>query len=679
MLKRMSNPKIQELLHSGRHEEAELRLREICGGTGADAESWFFLGVLSGMRGDATSAESGFRKALALMPDFLQAQFNLAIALRDQGKLDEALAELEALVSKQPQHADAWSTLGYLYVRLERHDEAERCFRAALAVNPVFPDALTNLGNVLASRQCWDEAIGCHRRALAAAPTHGGAAINLGSALVALGSFEEAITAFRQAITANPENVDAHVQLGMALNHLGKRQEAEQAFRKVLRLFPGHGEAQYFLAALGAGDRPHTAPPEYVLKLFDGYADTFDSELVGKLQYCAPEAILHAVQAVFAERRNLDVLDLGCGTGLCGTLFKHLSRMLAGVDLSPKMVAKARARVVYDELEIGELTDALCKRDGCLDLVLAADVFIYVGDLFAVFEATAKALRPTGIFAFSVEIANAEEGESYILRRTGRYAHTLAYVTQLAHRFGFERVSVEETCIRLDEDQPVMGVICVLQRMAYLPVVDECPEEELVSKVGEQRTPEATQVTAKKNYEAFLATIPAEVHRREEKLPSDLRLMNAKPMVKLARIRQSVETLFTYAEGFVACRKGCAYCCHQAIDISSLEAAYIQEKTGIRHARVSTPIQRDPMGFSEKTPCPFLKQGACSIYEYRPLICRIAVNLDSDPYWCEFENWHKPGGAVPKPSFRSIYNAYTELNQKTGSLMADIRDFFPVV
>lgn len=200
-----------------------------------------------------------------------------------------------------------------------------------------------------------------------------------------------------------------------------------------------------------------------------------------------------------------------------------------------------------------------------------------------------------------------------------------------------------------------------------------------MTEAGQPRTPEETQETAKKNYEAFLAAIPAEVHRREEKLPGDLRLMNAKPMVKLARIRKSVETLFAYADGYVACRKGCAYCCHQAIDISRLEAEYIQEKTGIRHAQVSIPQQRDPLGFAEKTPCPFLKQGVCSIYEYRPLICRIAVNLDSDPYWCEFENWHKLGGSVPKPTFHSIYNAYTELNEKAGSLMADIRDYFPAV
>lgn len=457
---------IQNLLQTGHHAEAERRLKELCAGPAANAESWFFLGVLAGMRGDASGAESGFRKALVLNPDFLQAQFNLGIALRDQGRLDEACAELEAVVAKQPQHADAFNALGYVYTRLERHDDAERCFRAALARNPVFPDALTNLGNVLASRKCWAEAVGYHRRALAVAPAHGGAAINLGSALVVLGRFAEAAAAFRQAIAANPANAEAHVQLGTTLNQSGKRQEAERAFREALRISPEHSEAQYFLAALGAGERPHTAPPEYVSRLFDGYAETFDAELVGKLLYRTPEALLGAVQAALAERWDLDVLDLGCGTGLCGVLFKPLSRTLAGVDLSSKMVAKAHARAIYDELEIGELTEALRKREESLDVVLAADVFIYVGELDSVFQAAARALRPTGVLAFSVETTNAEEGEGCVLRSTGRYAHAQAYVTQLSQRYGFVPVSVEDLCIRLEDDQPIIGAIHVLRRAA---------------------------------------------------------------------------------------------------------------------------------------------------------------------------------------------------------------------
>lgn len=204
-------------------------------------------------------------------------------------------------------------------------------------------------------------------------------------------------------------------------------------------------------------------------------------------------------------------------------------------------------------------------------------------------------------------------------------------------------------------------------------------KEKAMTDAVQPRTREETQEIAKKNYEAFLAAIPAEIFRREEKLPGDLRLMNAKPMVKLARIRKSVETLFAYADGHVVCKAGCAYCCHLKIEVSRLEAEYIGEKTGVVPAVLGEVVPRDPHAFSEQTPCPFLKKGVCSIYEYRPLICRIHVNMDVDDYWCRFENWNNPGGAVPKPTFNSILNAFIELNQKSGSAVADIRDYFPVV
>lgn len=455
---------VQNLLQAGRYAEAEKCVQEICAGPSANAESWFFLGVLSGMRGDAAGAEKLFRKVLTLAADFPQAQFNLGIALRDQGRLDEARTELEVVVAKQPQHADAFNALGYVNLLLERHDDAERCFRTALASNPGLPDALTNLGSVLASRECWVEAVGYHRRALAAAPDHDGAAINLGGALVALGRIEEAISAFRQAIAAKPGNAEAHARLGVVLMQSGKRQEAELAFRDAIRIAPEHSEAQYFLAMLGAGSSPKMVPSEYVARLFDGYAEKFDAELVGKLQYRTPEVLFNAVSLALADRQGLDVLDLGCGTGLCGVLFKPLSRRLAGVDISSRMVAKAHERAVYDELETGELTDALRKREGALDVVLAADVFVYVGDLDPVFQATVAALRPAGILAFSVEADTELTEEGYVLRSTGRYAHTQPYVARLAQQYGFVPVSVEDLCIRMDFGKPIIGTIYVMRR-----------------------------------------------------------------------------------------------------------------------------------------------------------------------------------------------------------------------
>lgn len=460
---------IQKLLQAGRHAEAESRLQVICAGPAADAESWFFLGALSGMRGDAASAERYFSEALALKPEFLQARFNLGIAFRDQGRHDKARAEIEAVVAVEPGHAEACNVLGCLYVDLDRLDEAEQLFRDALARAPAFPDALTNLGNVLSSRQRWAEAIGFYQRALELAPGHGVAALNLsnallslGGTLVKLGCVNEAMASFKQAITINPENAEAYVQLGGAFRQCGNLQAAEQAYREAIRIRPDYPDAHYFLATLGSGSLLQRAPAEYVVRTFDEYAETFDNELVNKLQYQGPEMLLDAVQATLVGRRNLDVIDLGCGTGLCGTLFKPLARTLTGVDLSPKMAAKARARSIYDEIEVGELTIALLKREQAFDLAIAADVFIYIGELASVFEAVAQTLRSGGGFAFSVETAKTGEGQRYVLRNTGRYAHSQAYITELAHRHFFELVLQKGVDIRLENGQPVRGDIYML-------------------------------------------------------------------------------------------------------------------------------------------------------------------------------------------------------------------------
>lgn len=109
--------------------------------------------------------------------------------------------------------------------------------------------------------------------------------------------------------------------------------------------------------------------------------------------------------------------------------------------------------------------------------------------------------------------------------------------------------------------------------------------------------------------------------------------------------------------------------------MSRIKAECIGEKTGVIPARLGEVVSRDLQVFSKHTLCPLLKKRVCSIYEYRPLICRVYVSLDVDDYWCRFENWHKLGDFVPKPTF----NAYAELRQKSGSAGADIRDYFSAV
>jgi len=163
---------------------------------------------------------------------------------------------------------------------------------------------------------------------------------------------------------------------------------------------------------------------------------------------------------------GLSVLDLGCGTGLCGPLFRPLAATLAGVDLSPAMIDKARRRGVYDRLEVGDLVTALRRAPGAADLLVAADVLVYVGDLAPVLSAAAAALRPGGLFAFSVE---EHSGAGFTLLPTRRYAHSAEYVNSEAARVGLEVIHLHGAIARTENGRDVPALIIILRRPAGAP------------------------------------------------------------------------------------------------------------------------------------------------------------------------------------------------------------------
>jgi predicted TPR repeat methyltransferase len=181
---------------------------------------------------------------------------------------------------------------------------------------------------------------------------------------------------------------------------------------------------------------------------------------VGKLGYRGPRLLLDAVRRLLPAR-PIDLIDLGCGTGLCGTLFRPIARHIVGVDLSPTMLDLARRTGSYDELARADIAAVLQGRPQSADLVLAADVFIYVGELAPVLAAARDALRLGGLFAFTLETTSRGD---YVLERTRRYAHSLAYVRRLAIDAGLIERSVSTGFLRGGEEGPVTGSVVVLSR-----------------------------------------------------------------------------------------------------------------------------------------------------------------------------------------------------------------------
>jgi predicted TPR repeat methyltransferase len=203
----------------------------------------------------------------------------------------------------------------------------------------------------------------------------------------------------------------------------------------------------------------------YVRALFDRYADRFDRDLLGKLGYAAPEllrvAVDRLVEPAVGDAAKLRVFDLGCGTGLAGVAFRPLAAHLAGVDLSPRMVEKARQRGLYDVLEVGDVVAALQAADSW-DLLVAADVLVYIGDLAPVFQAAAGALAPGGLFAATVERAPEEAG--FTLGPARRYAHGERYVRESAAAAGLTVRLIEPCTPRREKGVGVPGLLVIVGR-----------------------------------------------------------------------------------------------------------------------------------------------------------------------------------------------------------------------
>jgi predicted TPR repeat methyltransferase len=299
-----------------------------------------------------------------------------------------------------------------------------------------------------------------YRDALEIAPELVDAHVGLGTCLRLLDRPEEARAAFEDALALEHGSVEANFALANLLRARGDLAESAERYRRVLAAAPEHAEARYFLSVVTPGETPESIPDSLVRDLFDSYADSFESHLVDRLGYRGPEILRGSVGSTI-DFVGLTVVDLGCGTGLCGPPFRDLAERLIGVDLSPRMLEKARERDVYDELRVEDLSTTLRSGSDLFDLAVAAEVLGYVGELKPLFRDCAGALRRGGRFAFTAE--QADEGESFVLLRGGRFAHGRGYLEERAADAGFEIECYAEAVIRTEDGQPVRSHVYVLR------------------------------------------------------------------------------------------------------------------------------------------------------------------------------------------------------------------------
>ena len=395
----------------------------------ADAHS--NLGTVLDCEGDSAAAENEFRAAIAVQPEHAEAHLNLGDILKKRGLFAEACAAYEKVIALRPNDPKAYGRLGEILWRQGRRDEATAAIVRNSEMNPDDPYAFVILGGIF-----WDQ-----------------------------DRTREAIEAYERALELNPRHNNANHVLAMVLNLLGRKEEAADVWRRWLAVDPENPIPRHQLVACEGGDIPTRAADDFVVKVFDSFSETFDEKLQ-KLQYRAPEIVTAALAAEYGgPRAALDILDAGCGTGLCAPLLRPFARCLDGVDLSPGMLEKATARGGYDDLQAAELTAFLAALDSEYDSIVSADTLCYFGDLDAVMHAAAGALRPSGTLIFTVEkSAESESSAGFKLESTGRYTHTDEYIRAALSRAAFEVRSMDGVVLRQEYFKPVNGFAVVARK-----------------------------------------------------------------------------------------------------------------------------------------------------------------------------------------------------------------------
>jgi predicted TPR repeat methyltransferase len=277
------------------------------------------------------------------------------------------------------------------------------------------------------------------------------------------GDLPAAADLLEQAIELAPNFTSAWFTLGEIREQLKERDKAIAAFREARRSDPEdqHG-ASLHLIRLG-DEQMSEMPKAYVQALFDQYAPRFEHTLINDLGYRAPNLIFKAVLAARVAAKKpaffKRAIDLGCGTGLAASAFARNVDHFIGVDLSPRMIEKARATGLYAELEVAEMLQGLCARpDASANLILAADAMVYVADIAPVLKEAARVLAPGGLIAFTTET---HDGEGVIIGDGLRYAHAAAHVRTEVDAAGLKLSLLDDRSARNEDNTPVPGLVAV--------------------------------------------------------------------------------------------------------------------------------------------------------------------------------------------------------------------------
>ena len=424
-----------------------------------NAISHFNMGKALSVIGNIEAAIASFKKALSIKPDYAEVHYCMGNVMHDNGDLEGAIISYKKALRIQPDYAHAYNNMGNALKNKGELGAAIVSYKQALKIKPNLTDTLNNLGHTLNQNGDTRAAMETFQQALNINPNYAATYKNIGSVLKENGNIEGALEAFKQALNIEPDCATTYGKIGTAFMEMGNTEVAIEAFKQVLNIEPGHLIAQHILAAL-TGKQTVSVPNNYIEELFDGYAAKFDDGLVKKLEYKLPKLIADLISKYQTDVSIGSILDLGCGTGLAGVEFKEFCHNIEGIDLSKKMLTEAKRKNVYDTLNHTGIIEYLSEATLDFDLFIAADVFVYVGELSEVFQLIKSRNKRKGMLVFSTEHT---EKKGFFLEASERFSHSRGYIQGLCEEFDYKLLHFSKCNLRKEKGEILTGGLYLLE------------------------------------------------------------------------------------------------------------------------------------------------------------------------------------------------------------------------
>ncbi len=452
------------------------------------AQAHHNIATLFALKDQYREALEHYRITVNLEPDFVKAHYNLGLLLLKHQELEAAAIQFKNVLTLHPGHMDAHFYSGVLNLEANRLDDAAHDFQCVLDVDSEHVNTLVNLGVIEIKRDHGQLAIDYFTKALGFDEDNIEARNNIAATFIHHDRYENALMHYDVLLKKSPDNIEYLYNSGvaqMALGHLeearlhfehilnrqkshfaalnnlaavhsrlGHREQAIVFLRRALAVKPDDSASQFMLNAMTGETLQPQACPDYITHLFDNYAVSYEKHMQDALRYALPHHIARILHQFTGLQKRSHALDLGCGTGLMGSVMSEISEDLTGVDLSAKMLALAAEKAIYDRLVESEILAFLQETAETYSLIIAADVIPYFGELDTLFHLLKKRLATHGLFIFSTEIS---DDQPWKLQSSARFCHSATYIQTLCKEYDLQLIH-QETCIARTQDEHPLNV-----------------------------------------------------------------------------------------------------------------------------------------------------------------------------------------------------------------------------